>query len=114
MVTSISSGYVEGIWGNLYIAVYGWVLKIELFIAEISAAPRAMHSLELRVLEGSTPYTYSISFIITGILVPPPISSMWLILMFICLISPKKSSKSCLNFNVIGKQIFSNSYLFMV
>jgi hypothetical protein len=51
-------------------------LKIELFIAEISAAPRAMHSLELRVLEGSTPYTYSISFIITGILVPPPISSM--------------------------------------
>lgn len=33
------------------------VLKIELFMAEIRAAPRAIHSLEFNVLDGSTSNT---------------------------------------------------------
>jgi hypothetical protein len=60
-------------------------LKIELFIAEIKAAPLAMHSLEFSVLDGSTPNISRIDFMITGILEPPPTSSIWFISMFCCL-----------------------------
>jgi hypothetical protein len=51
-------------------------LNIELFMAEIKAAPLAIHSLEFSVLDGSTPNTSKIDFMITGILDPPPMSSI--------------------------------------
>jgi hypothetical protein len=51
-------------------------LNIELFIAEIKAAPLAIHSLEFSVLDGSTPNISKMDFMIIGILDPPPISSI--------------------------------------
>jgi hypothetical protein len=47
-----------------------------LVIAECRAAPLAMHSLELRVLEGYIPKTEETVLIKQGILEPPPTSSM--------------------------------------
>ena len=67
-------------------------------MAEIKAAPLAIHSLEFRVLDGSTPNISKMDFIIIGILDPPPISSIWFISIFCCLSSVKNSCKRTLNF----------------
>lgn len=45
-------------------------------MAAIKAHPRAIDSLELRVLDGSTPSTALIKLTTAGILDPPPINSM--------------------------------------
>jgi hypothetical protein len=58
-------------------------LNNPLFIAEIKAAPRAMDSLEFKVLEGSIPKTEDTVLMKLGIREPPPNSSMLEILTFI-------------------------------
>lgn len=87
--------------------------KMPLFIAEKSPAPRAMHSFEFKVLEGSI-WNDSLTHLMkAGILEPPPISSIVETTSPSCSISVLACSKKLFAWFRTGEIMDSNSSLFM-
>lgn len=83
-------------------------------MAEDRLAPRAMHSLELRVLCGSIWKTYETVLMKIGILDPPPISQIEARGMFDIFRCYAHLRKNCFIWERTGSMIAQNCYLFIV